>query len=34
MNDNNTLNIHFEDLFKLIIGLITDDLKVQKIIII
>lgn len=30
MNDNNTLNIHFEDLFKLIIGFITDDLKVQK----
>lgn len=30
MNNNNTLNISFEDLFKLIIGFIADDLKVQK----
>lgn len=30
MNKNNSLNIVFEDLFKLIINLISDDLKVQK----
>jgi hypothetical protein len=30
MNNINTLNISFEDLFKLIIGFIADDLKVQK----
>lgn len=30
MGNNNTLNISFEDLFKLIIGFIADDLKVQK----
>lgn len=30
MSNNNTLNISFEDLFKLIIGFIADDLKVQK----
>jgi hypothetical protein len=30
MSKNNSLNISFEDLFKLIVGFITDDLKVQK----
>lgn len=30
MSKDNSLNISFEDLFKLIIGFITDDLKVQK----
>lgn len=30
MNKNNSLNIVFEDLFKLIINLISDDLKVHK----
>ncbi|TSJ41163.1 hypothetical protein [Fluviicola chungangensis] len=30
MSKNNSLNISFEDLFKLIIGFIIDDLKVQK----
>lgn len=30
MNNKHSLNIAFEDLFKLIIGLIVDDLKVHK----
>lgn len=30
MNTNNSLNISFEDLFKLLIGLLADDLKIQK----
>lgn len=30
MNNTNLLNIAFEDLFKLTLGLIVDDLKVQK----
>jgi hypothetical protein len=30
MNNKNSLNIAFEDLFKLILGLIVDDLKVQQ----
>lgn len=30
MSEKNSLNISFEDLFKLIIGFISDDLKVQK----
>ncbi|WP_343635837.1 hypothetical protein [Fluviicola sp.] len=30
MHTNNSLNVSFEDLFKLLIGLIADDLKVQK----
>lgn len=30
MNKTHSLNIAFEDLFKLIIGLIVDDLKVHK----
>lgn len=30
MGNYNTLNISFEDLFKLIVGFIADDLKVQK----
>lgn len=30
MNNTNLLNIAFEDLFKLTLGLIIDDLKVQK----
>ncbi len=30
MNNQNTITIAFEDLFKLIIGLIVDDLKVHK----
>lgn len=30
MNKDNSLNISFEDLFKLIVGFISDDLKVHK----
>ncbi|TSJ46725.1 hypothetical protein [Fluviicola chungangensis] len=30
MNTDNSLNISFEDLFRLLMGLIADDLKVQR----